>query len=89
MASDKDQENNNKTSQGSVATSLLHKMDTGSRTPEQPNISCVQWKLRDGIGSPEGKPPRLWFIISRHHHNLKIFSYNKYKDIIVDIIKKL
>ena len=69
MASDENQDTNYKTSQGIHANIIILKSDTGSRTPEQPNIRCVQWKLRGYNGIPEGKPPILWFKISRHQRN--------------------
>ena len=69
MASEKYQETNHKTSQRIWYTSLLLQTDIGSRTSEQPDISCVQWKLRGGNENLEGNPPRLWFRISIHHQN--------------------
>ena len=74
MASDDDQETNNKTSQEIWATSIPLRTYTGSRTPEQPNIVCVQWKLRGGNISPKEKAPRLWSRILRYHRNQKVIQ---------------
>ena len=57
MGIDHDQENNHKTSQRIWSTRLLFQMDTISRTPEQQNISCVQWKLRGDNRIPKGVAP--------------------------------
>ena len=71
MASDNDKETYHKTSQEIWATSLLLQTYTGGRTLGQPNLICIQWKLMSGNTIPEGKPPRIWFIVLIHHWNKK------------------
>ena len=78
MASDEDQETNHKTSQGIWATSIIIQTDRGICKLQQPNIICVQWKLRVENGTPEGKFPGIWFRIYGHHRNQNI----------IDIIQK-
>ena len=86
MASDDNQYTNHTTSQGIQSTIILLQIYTERRTPEQPNIIYIQWKLKGRNGIPEGNPPRQWFRILRHHWNQKIFSHHKDKYRVITII---
>ena len=52
MVSDDNHETNHKNNQGILDTSILLQAGTGNYTPEQQNISCIQWKLWGGNKIP-------------------------------------
>ena len=77
MDSDNNKDTDNKTSQENRATSLLLQTDIGSHMKQQPNISCIQWKLRSSNRSQKGKPNILWLRNLGHHQNQKLIPLSR------------
>ena len=79
MASENDQETDNKTIQETQKTSILLQTDTGGRTNEQSNISGIQWKLSSINRSLDENPTIPWPRILRYKWNQKLILLPRIK----------
>ena len=72
MSNDNNQKYTHNTYQGECTPSLHIKADTKSRSSEQEHIISFEWKIGCVNGSPKGRPPRIRFIVLRHHWDYQI-----------------